>query len=48
MKKIMKKLEHLLELGGVKKDITLLCISGVALILSLTGVPAWRKKVFGL
>lgn len=34
----MKKLEHLLELGGVKKDITLLCISGVALILSLTGV----------
>ena len=38
MKKIMKKLEHLLELGGVKKDITLLCISGVALILSLTGV----------
>ena len=38
MRKIMKKLEHLLELGGVKKDITLLCISGVALILSLTGV----------
>ena len=33
----MKKLESLLELGGVKKDITLLVISGVALLLSLTG-----------
>lgn len=37
MKKIIKKLENLLELGGVKKDITLLVISGVALFLSLTG-----------
>ncbi len=37
MKKLMKKLESLLELGGVKKDITLLVISGVALLLSLTG-----------
>ena len=36
MKKLMKKLENLLELGGVKKDITLLVISGVALLLSLT------------
>ncbi len=36
MKKLMKKLESLLELGGVKKDITLLVISGVALLLSLT------------
>lgn len=33
----MKKLESLLEIGGVKKDITLLVISGIALILSLTG-----------
>ncbi len=32
----MEKLEHLLELGGTKKDITLLVISGIALILSLT------------
>ena len=32
----MDKLEHLLELGGTKKDITLLVISGIALILSLT------------
>ncbi len=36
MKKIMEKAEHLLSLGGVKKDIVLLCISAVALILSLT------------
>ncbi len=38
MKQLMKKLERLLELGGMKKDITLLVISGVALILSLTDV----------
>lgn len=35
MKSFMGKLEHLLELGGVKKDITLLVISGIALIISL-------------
>lgn len=34
----MKKLEKLLELGGVKKDITLLVISGIALVLSLMNV----------
>lgn len=38
MKKAMKKLEHYLELGGMKKDIVLLAISGIALILSLTDV----------
>lgn len=37
MKQLMKKLESLLELGGVKKDVTLLVISVVALLLSLTG-----------
>lgn len=37
MKKLMKKLEHVLELGGTKKDIIFLAISGVALILSITG-----------
>ena len=37
MKQLMKKLESLLELGGVKKDVTLLVISGLALLLSLTG-----------
>ena len=31
----MEKLEHLLELGGVKKDITFLAISAVALIISI-------------
>ncbi len=38
MKEFMEKLEHLLEIGGTKKDITLLVISGIALIFSLTGV----------
>lgn len=40
MKKITEGLEHLLELGGTKKDIAFLVISGVALILSLTGVTS--------
>ena len=31
----MEKLEHLLELGGVKKDIAFLAISAVALIISI-------------
>ena len=35
MKASMEKLEHLLELGGIKKDITLLVISGIAVICSL-------------
>ena len=39
MKKLMKKLEKLLEIGGVKKDITLLVISGIALVFSLIGNP---------
>ena len=34
----MEKLEHLLELGGIKKDVTLLVISGIAVLLSLFGV----------
>ncbi len=38
MKQLMKKLEELLELGGLRKDITLLVISGIALVLSLLGV----------
>lgn len=38
MKKFCKKLEELLELGGIKKDVTLLVISGIALILSLANV----------
>ena len=35
MKHLMTKLEHLLELGGVKKDVILLVISGIALVISI-------------
>ena len=35
VKLAMEKLEHFLELGGTKKDITLLVISGIALIASV-------------
>ncbi len=45
MKLLMKKLEALLEKGGTKKDITLLAISGVSLLLSLTG---WNPFPFDL
>ena len=34
----MGKLEELLEIGGTKKDITLLVISGSAIVLSLLGI----------
>ncbi len=37
MKKAMRSLEHVLELGGTKKDITLLVLGGISLILSLIG-----------
>ena len=35
MKHLMEKLEQLLELGGIKKDVTFLMISGIAVICSL-------------
>ncbi|MGI6009946.1 MAG: heavy metal translocating P-type ATPase [Ruminococcus sp.] len=35
MKKAMEKLEEFLELGGIKKDVALLIISGIALIFSI-------------
>lgn len=38
MKKLIEKLEALLELGGIKKDVTLLALCGVAVICSLCGV----------
>ena len=47
LRKFVKALEHLLALGGTKKDVALLCVSGAALVLSLTGLsplpfdPAW-------
>ena len=39
MKKLMCKLEKILEKGGLKKDIALLIISGIFLILSLFDLP---------
>ncbi len=47
MKRLMKKLEGLLELGGVKKDITLLVISGIALGLSLTNAIKFPFNIVG-
>ena len=47
MKALMEKLEHLLELGGMKKDIVFLTLSGIAVICSLLKLkpfpfdPAW-------
>ncbi len=38
MKNLMGKLEELLEIGGTKKDITMLVISGIAIVLSLLGI----------
>ena len=35
MKQIIKKLEELMEIGGTKKDIVLLVISGISIICSL-------------
>ncbi|MDD3428809.1 MAG: cation-transporting P-type ATPase, partial [Oscillospiraceae bacterium] len=35
MENMIKKTEHLLALGGVKKDITFLAFSGAALLISL-------------
>ena len=39
MKKFIEKLEYILELGGTKKDIVFLVISGIALLISLLKVP---------
>lgn len=38
MKKLIGKLEALLELGGIKKDIAFLVISGISLVLSLLDI----------
>lgn len=35
MKKVMEKMEWLLEIGGTKRDITFLILSGIALIISI-------------
>ena len=38
MKNLIGKLEELLEIGGMKKDITFLVISGIALLCSIFDV----------
>lgn len=35
MKKVVEKIERVMELGGMKKDIVLLVLSGVALLVSI-------------
>ncbi len=45
MKSLMEKLEHLMELGGIKKDVTLLVISGIAVICSLA---KWQPLPFDM
>lgn len=40
MNAVTEKLEAFLELGGIKKDITFLIISALALIASLDGLDA--------
>ena len=45
MKQIMKKIEALLEIGGLKKDIALLVISGIALVLSLTDAVGFSFNI---
>lgn len=39
MKKIIEQIEKLLAIGGIKKDIVLIVISGIFLLLSIFGVP---------
>lgn len=52
MNKFIEKLEAILEFGGTKRDVAFLIISGISLILSLTGVrifsvdPAWISVIF--
>ena len=41
MKNLMRKLESFLELGGIKKDISLLVISGIALICSMAKISVF-------
>lgn len=38
MKDCMRRIEDLMDIGGVKKDIAFLVISGIALFLSVTGL----------
>lgn len=38
VKSVVEKLEALLELGGIRKDIVFLALSGAAVLCSLVGV----------
>ncbi len=38
MKRVMEKLEHLLKLGGIRKDIVLLVVSGIAVPFEISAV----------
>ena len=38
----MKKLEEFLEWGGVKKDVTFLILSGIALLASLLNIELFH------
>ena len=38
MKRLMEKLDHLMELGGIRKNIVLLVISGIAVVCSLLSI----------
>ena len=38
MKAFMEKLEELLGIGGIKKDVVLLAVSGAAVLCSLFGI----------
>ena len=44
----MKALERFLEWGGVKKDVTLLVISGAALLASAWEFSRWVSVVYPL
>lgn len=48
MKKLMQKLEDLMEIGGTKKDIAFLVIGGVAVICSLLNIQPFRLISPGL
>ena len=45
MKGIVSKLEELLELGGTKKDVTFLVVSGITIILSLLNIQPFSFDI---
>ncbi len=45
MKSFIKRLEEILEFGGIKKDVALLAVSGVALVMSLMGIDPFPFSI---